>query len=102
MSTPSWLIRERDVSGYHPVNHTGTLNQRLISPAIVGSKHIKVLLGVIEKGQGALPHAQPGIEQVCYLLSAHTYKLPMKAAICRPVLLLFPARSATRFYRYQR
>ena len=27
------------------------------------------MLGTIEKGQGALPHAHPGIEQVCYLLS---------------------------------
>jgi len=25
-------------------------------------------LGVINPGQGALPHAHPGIEQVCYLL----------------------------------
>ena len=65
MSTPSWLIRERDVPGYHPANHTGTLNRHLISPATVGSKHIEVLLGLIEKGQGALPHAYPGIEKVC-------------------------------------
>jgi mannose-6-phosphate isomerase-like protein (cupin superfamily) len=25
--------------------------------------------GTIEPGKGALPHAHPGIEQVCYLLS---------------------------------
>ena len=69
MTTPKWLIREHNVPGYHPANHTGTLNRRLISPDTVGSKHIEVLLGLIEKGQGALPHAHPGIEQVCYLLS---------------------------------
>lgn len=66
---PTWLVREADVPGYHPANHTGTLNRRLISPETVGSRHVEVLLGVIEKGQGALPHAHPGIEQVCYLLS---------------------------------
>ena len=62
--TPAWLVREADVPGYHPANHTGTLNRRLIGPDTVGSRHVEVLLGVIEKGQGALPHAHPGIEQV--------------------------------------
>ena len=67
--TPAWLVREADVPGYHPANHTGTLNRRLIGPDTVGSRGVEVLLGVIDKGQGALPHAHPGIEQVCYLLS---------------------------------
>ncbi len=68
-SPPRWLVREADIPGYHPANHTGTLNRRLISPDTVGARGVEVLLGVIEKGQGALPHAHPGIEQVCYLLS---------------------------------
>jgi len=67
--TPSWLVREADVPGYHPANHTGTLNRRLIGPDTVGSRGVEVLLGVIDKGKGALPHAHPGIEQVCYLIS---------------------------------
>lgn len=67
--TPRWLVREADVPGYHPANHTGTLNRRLISPETVGARGVEVLLGVIDKGQGALPHAHPGIEQVCYLIS---------------------------------
>ncbi|HEY9573112.1 MAG TPA: cupin domain-containing protein, partial [Pusillimonas sp.] len=29
----------------------------------------EVVLGTIEQNQGALPHAHPGIEQICYLLS---------------------------------
>jgi quercetin dioxygenase-like cupin family protein len=66
---PSWIIRESDVPGYSPANHHGTVNRRLISPETVGSKHLEVLVGTIEKNQGALPHAHPGIEQVCYLLS---------------------------------
>ncbi|MBM3407928.1 MAG: cupin domain-containing protein [Betaproteobacteria bacterium] len=63
-----YLVRASDVPGYHPANHTGTTNRRLIGPENVGAKQVEMLLGVIEKGQGALPHAHPGIEQVCYLL----------------------------------
>lgn len=66
---PRWLVRESDVRGYHPANHTGTLNRRLIGADTVGARQLEVLVGVIEKGQGALPHSHPGIEQVCYLLS---------------------------------
>ncbi|OZI20718.1 cupin [Bordetella genomosp. 9] len=68
-STPSWLVREADVPGYHPANHLGTTNRRLIGAQNVGARHVEVILGVIDKGKGALPHAHPGIEQVCYLLS---------------------------------
>jgi mannose-6-phosphate isomerase-like protein (cupin superfamily) len=69
MTKPSWIVSESDVVGYSPANHTGTVNRRLISKETVGAKYVEVLLGVIEKNQGALPHAHPGIEQVCYLLS---------------------------------
>jgi mannose-6-phosphate isomerase-like protein (cupin superfamily) len=69
MSKPSWIIREQDVEGYSPANHHGTVNRRLISAETVGARHVEVLVGTIEKNQGALPHAHPGIEQVCYLLS---------------------------------
>jgi len=62
-------IRPQDVAGYHPANHTGTTNYRLIGPENVGARNIEVVLGVIEKGKGALPHAHPGIEQVCYMLA---------------------------------
>ena len=48
---PAWLVREADVPGYHPANHTGTLNRRLIGPDTVGSRHVEVLLGVIEKAR---------------------------------------------------
>jgi mannose-6-phosphate isomerase-like protein (cupin superfamily) len=62
------FIRREDVKGYHPANHEGTTNYRLISPETVGSRHIELLLGVMEKDHGALPHMHPGIEQVCYVL----------------------------------
>lgn len=63
-----YFVRPEDVAAYHPANHTGTVNRRLIGPDTVGARNIEVLLGVIEKGRGALPHAHPGIEQVCYVL----------------------------------
>lgn len=68
MSRPSWIVRESEVPGYSPANHSGTVNRRLISPETVGSSQLEVLIGTIQKGEGALPHAHPGIEQVCYLL----------------------------------
>src|SRR6516164_299997 len=68
MSSP-FFVRPEEVPAYHPANHTGTTNRRLIGPERVGAKNIEVVLGVItEKGKGALPHSHPGIEQVCYIL----------------------------------
>ncbi len=63
-----FFVRAADVAPYHPANHTGTTNRRLIGPETVGAKNVEVVLGVIEKGQGAAPHAHPGMEQVCYML----------------------------------
>jgi len=62
------VVRPEDVTPFHPANHTGTVNRRLIGRGNVGAKNIEVVLGVIEKGEGALPHSHPGIEQVCYML----------------------------------
>ena len=63
-----YFVREADIPPYHPANHTGTTNRRLIGTANVGAKQLEVVPGVVEKGKGALAHAHPGIEQVCYLL----------------------------------
>ena len=63
-----YLVRPADVVPYSPANHTGTRNFRLIGPDTVGASQVEVLIGEIERGKGALPHAHPGIEQVCYLL----------------------------------
>ncbi len=63
-----YFVRAADVPPYHPANHTGTTNRRLIGADNVGARHVEVVLGVIEKGRGADPHAHPGMEQVCYLL----------------------------------
>ena len=64
----SYLVKADSVQPYSPANHTGTVNRRLIGPETVGAKQVEVVLGVVEKGKGALPHSHPGIEQVCYLL----------------------------------
>ena len=67
--TPSrYFVRAAEVPPYHPANHVGTVNRRLIGAENVGARQLEVVLGVVEKGKGALPHAHPGIEQVCYML----------------------------------
>ena len=63
-----YFVRAGEVPGYHPANHVGTLNRRIIGRETVGAEKLEVILGTIEKGKGALPHAHPGIEQVCYML----------------------------------
>jgi quercetin dioxygenase-like cupin family protein len=63
-----YLVRQAGVKPYSPANHTGTKNFRLIGPETVGARQVEVLIGEVERGHGALPHAHPGIEQVCYLL----------------------------------
>jgi quercetin dioxygenase-like cupin family protein len=73
MSRSRYHIRQSDVAPYSPANHRGTRNYRLIGQETVGAKRVEMLIGEVERGKGALPHAHPGIEQVCYLLegSAH-------------------------------
>ena len=68
MTTSRYFVRAAEVPPYHPANHVGTVNRRLIGAENVGARQLEVVLGVVEKGKGALPHAHPGIEQVCYML----------------------------------
>ena len=63
-----YLVKQNDVTPYSPANHTGTRNFRLIGPETVGAKQLEMLVGEVERGKGALPHAHPGIEQACYML----------------------------------
>jgi len=67
-AAPTYFVRTEDVPGYHPANHVGTLNRRIIGRENVGATQLEVIHGTIERGKGALPHAHPGIEQVCYVL----------------------------------
>jgi quercetin dioxygenase-like cupin family protein len=68
-----YCVRQSDVTPYSPANHTGTRNFRLIGPETVGAKQVEMLIGEVERGKGALPHAHPGIEQVCYLLEGEAH-----------------------------
>jgi quercetin dioxygenase-like cupin family protein len=68
-----YLVSQADVTPYSPANHTGTKNFRLIGPETVGAKQVEMLIGEVERGKGALPHAHPGIEQVCYLLEGEAH-----------------------------
>ena len=62
-----YFVRPEDVPAYGPENHVGTQNRRLVGPDN-GAKNLEIVLGVLEKGPGALPHVHPGLEQVCYIL----------------------------------
>ena len=68
-----YLVRPSEVTPYAPANHTGTRNFRLIGPETVGAQQLEVLIGEVERGKGALPHAHPGIEQACYLLEGEAH-----------------------------
>jgi len=71
--TSRFHVRQADVIPYAPANHTGTQNFRMIGPETVGAKQVEVLIGELGRGKGALPHAHPGIEQVCYLLEGEAH-----------------------------
>lgn len=62
-----YFIKPDEVAAYSPKNHVGTVNRRLVGPSN-GAKNLEVVLGVLQKGPGALPHTHPDIEQVCYIL----------------------------------
>ncbi|KPK07494.1 MAG: cupin [Betaproteobacteria bacterium SG8_39] len=68
MTSSRYHVRQSDVKPYSPANHVGTQNYRMIGAETVGAKQLEMLIGEVEQGKGALPHAHPGIEQVCYLL----------------------------------
>jgi mannose-6-phosphate isomerase-like protein (cupin superfamily) len=63
-----YVLNLSDVPAYHPANHTGTTNRRLIGPETVGARQIELLHGTIEPGAGAVRHAHPFMEQVCWVL----------------------------------
>ena len=73
MTASRYFVRHDDVPAYHPANHTGTSNRRLIGADNVGARQVEMVHGTIVPGQGALPHAHPGIEQVCYLLEGEAH-----------------------------
>ncbi len=63
-----YVIRPDEVRAYSPANHTGTRNKRLVGPRVNGAKHLEIVLGEIERNEGALAHAHPDLEQAVYVL----------------------------------
>ena len=90
---PKYRVRQSELKPYSPANHTGTRNFRLIGPETVGASNVEVLIGEIERGKGALPHAHPGIEQACYLLegNAHVEVAGEKFELAAGEACFFPA-----------
>ena len=46
MTRSRYFVRAADVPPYHPANHTGTVNRRLIGAENVGASQLEVVLGV--------------------------------------------------------
>nr|WP_315595004.1 cupin domain-containing protein [uncultured Cupriavidus sp.] len=82
--TSAFVRRAADVASYAPANHTGTANQRIIGKETVGARRLEVLLGTISRGNGALPHAHPGLEQASLMLAGEGLgELPGKQHVLR-------------------
>jgi quercetin dioxygenase-like cupin family protein len=63
-----YIVRPEDVPSYSPANHSGTRNHRLVAPGVNGAQFMEVILGDLERGGGAAPHAHPGLEQATYII----------------------------------
>lgn len=63
-----YVTKAGEIDAYSPANHTGTRNIRLVGPQINGARQMEIVLGEIEKNEGAPPHAHPDIEQASYIL----------------------------------
>ncbi len=49
-----YIIRSEEIEAYSPANHTGTRNKRLIGPRVNGARHLEIVLGEIERNEGAI------------------------------------------------
>jgi len=68
MTEPKYHIIPAEMPSYHPANHTGTTNTRLIGPRVNGAQFLEIALGEIERHEGAPEHAHPDLEQAVYIL----------------------------------
>ena len=92
----NYFVNIAELTGHSPANHTETVNKRVIGPETVGANQLEVVLGHVRKNTGALPHAHPGIEQVCYMLEGRARVEvggqsrdeagPVGGAVCAPLL----------------
>jgi mannose-6-phosphate isomerase-like protein (cupin superfamily) len=63
-----FITHLNDVFPYSPPGHSHTTNYRLLGPGTSGSDRFEVVLGQIESGGQAEPHAHEGIEQAVFVL----------------------------------
>lgn len=63
-----YVVRPEDVPSYSPANHSGTKNYRLVAPGVNGAQFVEVIYGDIERHEGSVSHAHPGMEQVTYVI----------------------------------
>jgi len=63
-----YVIRPDEIEAYSPANHTGTRNKRLIGPRVNGARHLEIVLGEIDRNEGAVAHMHPDLEQAVYVL----------------------------------
>jgi quercetin dioxygenase-like cupin family protein len=63
-----YVIRPEDVPSYSPANHSGTRNHRLVAPGVNGAQFMEIIYGDIERHEGSIPHAHPGLEQATYVI----------------------------------
>jgi len=62
------IIHPRDLPTYSPPKHSKTTNRRLLGPGPSGSDRVEVILGEVEFGGQADPHAHPDLEQAFFVL----------------------------------
>ena len=62
------IIHPRDLPTYSPPKHSKTTNRRLLGPGPLGSDRVEVILGEVEFGGQADPHAHPDLEQAFFVL----------------------------------
>ena len=63
-----YVIHPYEQESYSPANHTGTTNYRLVGPKTNGSRYLEIVLGDIQRDEGAVPHAHPDMEQCVYVI----------------------------------
>lgn len=63
-----YIVHLHDLLSYTPPGHSRTANRRLLGPGAFGSDRVEVILGQIEYGGQADPHAHPDLEQALFVL----------------------------------
>ena len=63
-----FITHLQDTPSYSPPGHSRTTNRRLLAPGTAGSNRFEVVLGQIEFGGQADPHAHEKTEQAVFVL----------------------------------